>query len=705
MGKDGFELNFEKNEDDGSLVFYLRNDVRAAVKAESDTKVHVTLWLAGAELETLTPPDIGNIRSASFRRRLTREAARRFGKNFDAETDTGKRRQQIIEDDLGQVALALDRRPEGEQAAPDMTLMEILRGLGGGPSVAERLLKYALGDYATYFHDAEGEAYATVDVEGHRETWPLKSRSYMRWLRYRFYCEEKTDDDVEPPPLKDQVVGDVVRQLEAKAQFEGEEHAVNIRVAEIDGKVYVDLCDAAWRAVEVSAGGWRVVHDPPVKFVRAKGMAPLPFPVGGGDASILRGLLNLKDDDEGDQAWRLILAWLVKALRARGPYPVLTLLGGQGTAKSTAARILRSLVDPSTVPLRSPPKNEHDLVIDSVSSWMIAFDNISELPGWLSDAICRLSAGGGYATRTLYTDRDQELFEAMRPVVLNGITDVATRPDLLDRALIINLRPIERASRREEREVFTELEAARPKIMGFLFDAISEGLCALPNVKLEGLPRMADFARWSVATEQALGGSAGAFMEAYGASQEEAVGQALEASPVAAPLWKFARLYKGPGNAWTGSATDLLEELAQRVDDDVKRAKGWPRAAHALSRELKRLAPPLRDVGVYAEALPRTGAKGSRGWRVFYSPLEGVADKASEASEASEEGQSPHRNGDSATDANQSNSVSGQGNSVRSENPIPTRIRDATDATDGTDAISRPPLADETDEDEDWGEV
>jgi hypothetical protein len=164
-------------------------------------------------------------------------------------------------------------------------------------------------------------------------------------------------------------------------------------------------------------------------------------------------------------------------------------------------------------------------MIDSVSSWIIAFDNISELPGWLSDAVCRLSAGGGYATRTLYTDRDQELFEAMRPVVLNGITDVATSPDLLNRALIINLRPIERASRREEREVFTELEAARPKIMGFLFDAISEGLRALPNVKVEGLPRMADFARWSVATEQALGGSAGAFMEAYGASQVEAVGQ------------------------------------------------------------------------------------------------------------------------------------------------------------------------------------
>jgi hypothetical protein len=298
-------------------------------------------------------------------------------------------------------------------------------------------------------------------VDGHRETWSLKSLGFYRWLRHVFYAEESVDlpEDSEPEPLREQVVKDVIRQLESKAQFDGREHQVHIRVAEVDGKVYVDLVDDQWQAVEIDRNGWRIVGDPPVKFTRSKGMSPLPAPVEGGDGDVLWRLLNLKKDHEEDeQARRLILAWLVQALRAYGPYPVLMLLGGQGTAKSTAARIVRSLVDPSSVPLRTPPKNEHDLAIDGASAWVIAFDNISELPGWLSDAVCRLATGGGFSTRTLFTDRDQELFEAQRPVILNGITDVATRPDLLDRAVIVNLRPIEKAARRSERAIFKELE-------------------------------------------------------------------------------------------------------------------------------------------------------------------------------------------------------------------------------------------------------
>jgi hypothetical protein len=705
----GFQLNFQKNEDDGSVVFFLRNDVHAAIKAESPTRVSVTMWLR-QDPNTFSAPDVGDLKSANFRGRLAKSASRKFGQAFDLKTDMGKKRSEQLEDDLGQVAAALDRKPEGpEDESLRSTLLE---ALFGGPTAAERLLKYAM--VGQYFHDSDAEAYATIPVGDHYETWSLKSRGFKRWLRFRFYSEEKgkMPDDSEPEPLRDQVVTDVVRQLEAKAQFEGPEHAINTRVAERDGKVYVDLCDAVWRAVEISTEGWRVVHDPSVKFVRAKGMAPLPVPVTGGGAEVLRSLINLKNDTDGDQAWRLILAWLVKALRGRGPYPVLTLLGGQGTAKSTAARILRSLVDPSTVPLRSPPKNEHDLVIDSVSSWVIAFDNISELPSWLSDAVCRLATGGGYATRTLYTDRDQELFEAMRPVLLNGITDVATRPDLLSRALIVNLRPIEKSERREEKEIFAALEEARPQILGFLCDAIAEGLRATPDVKLNGMPRMADFARWGVATERALGAEAGSFMEAYDSSQEEAVEQALEASPVAAPLWKFARLFKGPGNAWTGSATELLKELCERVEDDVTRAKGWPKAAHALSRELKRLAPPLRDVGVYAEVLGRSNAKGSRGWRVFYSPPERIGKKASEASEASVGEKNPYNNGDYSsdafaetsdafgpTDANEGESVSQQEKSVREENPASLRVSDASDASDANSATAS------VEEKDQWGEV
>ncbi len=678
MSDGSFHLRYEKNESDGSIVFFLREEVRAAVKFNSPTKVEVQMW-RGEDINTFTAPDVGNLKSANFRRRLAREAARTFGEHFEPTTDLGKQRIKRLEDDLGQVAAAFDKKPEGE----DKSIRSILETLFGGPSAAELLLRYAL--IGEYFHDPDGEAYATIPVDDHHETYSLKSRDFKRWLRHRFYSEQKAerDGDSEPEPLRDQVVNDVVKQLESKALFEGIQHCVHVRVAERDNKVYIDLCDKRWRAVEITAEGWTVVSGPPVKFVRAKGMAPIPEPTKGGDATTLRNLLNLGDDEEGEQAWRLILAWLVKAMRGRGPYPVLILLGGQGTAKSTAARILRSLADPSTVLLRSPPKNEHDLVIDGVSSWVIAFDNISELPGWLSDALCRLATGGGYATRTLYSDRDQELFEAMRPVVLNGITDVATRPDLLDRALLINLKPIDKSKRREERKIFSELEEARPALMGYLFSAVAKGLGEFPDVKLNGLPRMADFARWAVATEKALGAERGEFMAAYGASQEEAVGQALEASPVAAPLWKLATLHQGSKNAWTGTATELLNELSERVNDEVRRAAGWPKAANSLSRELKRLAPPLRDVGVYAEQQPRSDTKGSKQWQVFYSSPEKPKKKPSESSEPSEGPQNPSKTQGFSSDDTSDGFGASDDNTVRTDDTVRSIVRGKSPANDG----------------------
>src|SRR5262249_30177683 len=136
---------------------------------------------------------------------------------------------------------------------------------------------------------------------------------------------------------------------------------------------------------------------------------------------------------EGD--WRLVVSWLLAALRPVGPYPVLVVYGEQGSAKSSLVRVLRALVDPNTAALRRPPREERDLVIAATNGWLIALDNLSHLPDWLSDGLCCLATGSGFATRELYTDADEAIFAARRPVVLNGIEEVATRGDLLDRAI------------------------------------------------------------------------------------------------------------------------------------------------------------------------------------------------------------------------------------------------------------------------------
>ena len=225
----------------------------------------------------------------------------------------------------------------------------------------------------------------------HRETYPIRSRDTRLYLTRQFY-----DEHGKPPGA--QALQDALGILEAKALFDGDEMPVHVRVAEQDGKIYVDLANDSWEAVEIDRDGWRVISDPPVRFRRPKGMKPLPHPTDGGSVDALRPFVNIKDERD----WCLTKGWLVGAFRPTGPYPVLILQGEQGSAKTTLARVLRAVVDPSTAPVRTVPRGEHDLVIAANNSRLLALDNLSSLPPWLSDALCRLSTGGGFGTRTLY---------------------------------------------------------------------------------------------------------------------------------------------------------------------------------------------------------------------------------------------------------------------------------------------------------------
>ncbi len=229
-------------------------------------------------------------------------------------------------------------------------------------------------------------------------------------------------------------------------------------------------------------------------------MLPLPTPEPGGSIDELRSFLN-----EDDDTWRLIVAWLVAMLRPRGPYPALALFAEQGSGKSTTGRLLRELIDPNAAPLRAEPHDGRDLMIAANNSWCLAYENLSHVPPWLSDAFCRLSTGGGFATRELYTDQDEVIFDSQRPVLLTSIEEVATRSDLLDRCLVIWMGAIRDEERRSEDEMYAAFEQVRPRILGALLDAVATALRELPNVKLPGLPRMADFALWVTAAETALG--------------------------------------------------------------------------------------------------------------------------------------------------------------------------------------------------------
>jgi hypothetical protein len=452
----------------------------------------------------------------------------------------------------------------------------------GGPRSRQADILIGLAQSAELFHAPDDTTFADLNINGHRETWPTRAKNFRRWLARRYY--EATEGAPSSEALQS-----ALNVIESKAHFDGPEQVVHLRVGGLDARLYLDLCDKLWRSVEIDANGWRIVDKPPVRFRRSAGMQALPVPVSGGSVERLRPFLNVKSNND----FVLMVAWVLACLRDCGPYPVIVLSGEQGSAKSTLFKILRALVDPNTAPLRALPREDRDLFIAANNGHVLAFDNVSGLPPWTSDTLCRLATGGGFGVRQLYTNLDEVLFDAERPVMLNGIEDVITRPDLADRAISLILDPIPEERRRPEAELWSAFEAERPCILGALLDAIVHGLKRLPETRLEKLPRMADFALWATACETALW-PAGTFSAAYVGNCDEVVENVIDADPVAIAVRSFMSMQ----TEWIGTASELLGKLNPLVSETQRKAKSWPNSARALAGRLRRAATFLRKIGI-----------------------------------------------------------------------------------------------------------
>jgi hypothetical protein len=238
---------------------------------------------------------------------------------------------------------------------------------------------------------------------------------------------------------------------------------------------------------------------------------------------------------------------------------------------------------------------------------VLVFDNLSSISTEVSDCLCRLSTGGGFSTRALYTDNDEVIFDGQRPMALTSIVDVANRSDLADRSVIVRLEVIPDEERRPELELRTAFDAARPRILGALLDAVAHGLMQLPHTRLNRLPRMADYAVWVHACETAIW-SAGMHMAAYEANRGDAVEVVLDADPVATAL----RQYMDGRSEQTTTADDLRTALDAIAGEHVRRSRQWPVNARGLSGQLTRLGPALRRVGIAIERAREAGNGGRR---------------------------------------------------------------------------------------------
>lgn len=445
---------------------------------------------------------------------------------------------------------------------------------GGRRSTRLRSSLLELIEDCELWHNQDRHAYASIPVNGHQENMRLGSQGFEIWLAGR--CYKRLAE-----PVGEQAIRDFLRIMEARAIHEGKQHKTFRRVGGAEGRIFLDLGGPDWQIVDIGPNGWHLTISCPLKPIRTPHMLALPVPEGG---ELLEGQLRSFVNVATDRDFRLIVSWLVTSLRDVGEYPILSISGEQGSSKSTLARMLRMLIDPNKATNRAAPKEERDLATAAHNAHIISLDNLSGVPSWLSDALCRIATGGGFAARANYTDLDEIVAHLENPIILNGIPESAGRPDLVDRAILINLPAIPPDKRRSSTALWADFEAKRPFILGGLLDAVSAALRHLPEIKLDRLPRMANAATFVTAAESGLGWETGTHLADLEANRRTAIETSIENEPVAIGIIELTL-------PWSGTPTQLHEVLAARIP-------GIPRTVQGLGIALTRVAPVLAEVGI-----------------------------------------------------------------------------------------------------------
>jgi hypothetical protein len=456
---------------------------------------------------------------------------------------------------------------------------------GGKRSQKDVLIELALASSKSLWHSSNGAAYTTVVKGDHMENWRIGGGSYKSWLASLYFQNKGRG-------VTGSSISDAVATLKGLAVHDSDDcNDVHVRVAREGDSIYLDLGRSDWKAVEIDATGWRIVDDYPVKFVHPQGMLPLPIPDNAGDLRELEGFINTK---EADDIWTLIVSWLIGTFNSDHPIPVLVVTGEQGSAKSTMCELLRRIIDPNAAMLRSQITDSRDLAITARNSWVVALDNVSSVSWGFSDNLCRLSTGLAFATRRLYTDDEEEMFTALRPIILNGIGDIISRPDLIDRSIIVSLPRIPEEKRLTTEDLFQQFDEALPRILGGLLSCVSTALRNISTVDIEKAPRMADFARFVTAAEKSLEWSSGKFMAAYSKNRESANELAIESSPLAQAIQYLSLPFEG-------NITELMSQVEVDAPGQLVGQNLYPKNIKAMSQNLERLAPNLLSIGIVVE--------------------------------------------------------------------------------------------------------
>jgi len=489
-----------------------------------------------------------------------------------------------------------------------------------------KLLRTIRDEGIALFHDQFNEPHALLS---NAQVVRMRSRAFSRWLADFVFQRLHWAPTVT-------MFQTILQLLEGQAQCRGERIELQVRVAEGRNCLYYDLGDG--KAVLITPKEWRIVglgpkisdekhetveQSSPILFRRFAHQKPQVKPKPKGDLRSFLELVNLPQEGENREKGLLLLVWLVTAFIPGFPHPILALYGPQGSAKSTLFKLLKELIDPCAVQSLAPSYNPSDFALQASHHWFLPLDNLSEMPMWLSNALCRTCTGEAFSRRQLFEDVEETIFSFQRVIGLGGINLVAYRPDLLDRCLLLGLEQISDSSRRLENEMWERFVKVKPLLLGAIFDAVVGALQYYPDVKLTELPRMADFARWGVAVALALGYKAEEFLSAYKASISRQHREAINANLVAQAIVEMMKTKA----KWEGTPSQLLGVLfdaAIELNIDT-RIPSWPKEPNWVWRRLNEARTNLEAVGIKVEK----GEDEERYIKIWKTGVgaEGVADK------------------------------------------------------------------------------
>ena len=445
------------------------------------------------------------------------------------------------------------------------------------------------------FHDEQGNGFASLEISGHREIKECSSTAIKKWIANEFYTKNKKAPSSE-------FIKSILTVLEGKACYEGEEIELRNRATWNNNEIWYDLTNKDWQAIQINKVGWNIVDNPPLLFRRYSHNKAQVIPNKEGSVETFLKYINIINDEHQ----LLMLVFLVASFIPDFPHVMLVIFGAQGSSKSTLSKLSRLVIDPSIIDVASFPNTTRDLVQTLAHHYFLFLDNVSHISEDQSDTLCKAITGGGHAKRKLYGDDDDVIYNFMRSIGINGINLVTTRPDLLERSLLLEVGRIEPEQRKTEKELYENFNKDLPFILGGIFNVLVKSLEIHPAIKLESKHRMADWEIWGCAISEALGYKQEIFLKAYQNNINRQTEMLINDNIVSTAVISFIAIE----NEWRGTPTELLPKLAAHamLNGNDTSEKYWPKGANALSRKLNELSTPLRQLGI-AVVINTTGTE------------------------------------------------------------------------------------------------